>query len=216
MVAFLLFLKRRSESALAIVLSFDHYSRLRWYLSPKAVDCELDGFKVPLAKRLRNVLRARLRPSLDSEYIILAIALTFVGVAGMVLFNGERTPAGDSCYCLIPSPEASAMQGTAGILLIFGVMFIPIGILKGGLPGRRIGPPVGETVGSGRTYSPIWISSGGQMVFGVALIVLGLDLLTVPGYLVFDSAPIVVSGEVLAWLGAILAIRGSRVRKKQQ
>jgi hypothetical protein len=107
------------------------------------------------------------------------------------------------------------MQGTAGILLIFGVMFIPIGILKGGLPGRRIGPPVGETVGSGRTYSPIWISSGGQMVFGVALIVLGLDLLTVPGYLVFDSAPIVVAGEVLAWLGAILAIRGSRLRKKQ-
>jgi hypothetical protein len=153
---------------------------------------------------------------LDSEYVILAFVLTLVGVAGVVLFNGAKTPAGDSCYCLIPSPEASAMQGTAGILLIFGVMFIPIGILKGGLPGRRIGPPVGETVGSGRTYSPIWISSGGQMVFGVALIVLGLDLLTVPGYLVFDSAPIVVSGEVLAWLGAILAIRGSRLRKKQQ
>lgn len=171
---------------------------------------------VHLAKRLRNVLRAWARASLDSEYVVLAFVLTLVGVAGVVLFNGPKTPAEDSCYCLIPSPEASAMQGTAGILLIFGVMFIPIGILKGGLPGRRIGPPVGETVGSGRTYSPIWISSGGQMVFGVALIVLGLDLLTVPGYLVFDSAPIVVSGEVLAWLGAILAIRGSRLRKKQQ
>ena len=95
-------------------------------------------------------------------------------------------------------------------------MFIPIGILKGGLPGRRTGPPIGEIVGSGRTYSPIWISSGGQLVFGVAMIVVGLDVLTVPGYLVFDNAPLVVAGEVLAWLGSILAIRGSRLRKRQQ
>jgi hypothetical protein len=153
---------------------------------------------------------------LDSEYIILAIVLTFVGVAGVVLFNGAKTPAGDSCYCLIPSPEASAMQGTAGILLIFGVMFIPIGILKGGLPGRRTGPPIGETVGSGRTYSPIWISSGGQLVFGVALIVLGVDVLAVPGYLVFDSVPIIGSGAALAALGGVLAYRGSKMRKPQQ
>src|SRR5579872_3659217 len=106
------------------------------------------------------------RASLDSEYIILATVLTLIGVSGIVLFNGPKTPAGDSCVCLIPSPESSAMQGTAGILLIFGVMFIPIGILKGGLPGRRVGPPVGETVGSGRTYSPEWISSGAQLVSG--------------------------------------------------
>jgi len=152
---------------------------------------------------------------LDSEYIILALVLTLVGVAGVVLFNGEKTPAGDSCYCLIPSPESSAMQGTAGILLIFGVMFIPIGILKGGLPGRRTGPPVGETVGSGRTYSPVWIKSGGQMVFGVALIVLGADVIAVPGYLVFNSVPIIGGGAVLAALGAILAYRGSKLRKPQ-
>src|SRR5260370_27618510 len=85
---------------------------------------------VHLAKRLRNVLQAWARASLDSEYVILAFVLTLVGVAGVILFNGPKTPAGDSCICLIPSPEASAMQGTAGILLIFGVMFIPIVILK--------------------------------------------------------------------------------------
>jgi hypothetical protein len=101
-------------------------------------------------------------------------------------------------------------------LLIFGVMFIPIGILKGGLPGRRTGPPIGETVGSGRTYSPIWISSGGQLVFGVALIVLGVDVLAVPGYLVFDSVPIIGSGAALAALGGVLAYRGSKMRKPQQ
>lgn len=151
---------------------------------------------------------------MDSQYIILAFVLTLIGVSGIVLFNGEKTPAGDSCYCIIPSPENSAMQGTAGILLIFGVMFIPIGILKGGLPGRRTGPPMGQTVGSGRTYSPVWISSGGQLVFGVALVVIGVDVLAVPGYLVFKSLPIIGAGAVLAALGVILAIRGSRIRKQ--
>jgi hypothetical protein len=151
---------------------------------------------------------------LDAQYIILAFVLTLIGVSGVVLFNGPKTPAGDSCVCLIPSPEASAMQGTAGILLIFGVMFIPIGILKGGLPGRRAGPPLGQTVGSGRTYSPVWISSGGQLVFGVALVVLGVDVLAVPGYLVFNSFPIIIGGGVLAALGGILAFRGSRMRKQ--
>jgi hypothetical protein len=151
---------------------------------------------------------------LDSEYVILAFVLTLVGLSGIVLFNGGKTPAGDSCYCLIPSPENGAMQGTAGILLIFGVMFIPIGILKGGLPGRRQGPPVGETVGSGRTYSPEWMSSGGQLVFGIALIVIGLDAVVVPGYLVLKSVPIIGAGVALAVLGVILALRGSVMRKQ--
>ena len=151
---------------------------------------------------------------MDSEYIILAFVLTLVGISGIVLFNGAKTPAGDSCYCMIPSPENNAMQGTAGILLIFGVMFVPIGILKGGLPGRRTTPPVGETVGSGRTYSPEWISSGGQLVFGIALVIIGADVLAVPGYLVFNSVPIIASGAVLAVLGVILALRGSKRRKQ--
>jgi hypothetical protein len=151
---------------------------------------------------------------LDSEYIILATVLTLIGFSGIILFNGPKTPAGDSCICLIPSPEASAMQGTAGILLIFGVMFIPIGILKGGLPGRRAGPPMGETAGSGRTYKPEWLTSGGQLVFGVALIVIGLDAIAVPGYLVFKSVEIIGGGVVVAALGAILALRGSRLREQ--
>ncbi|HVB95086.1 MAG TPA: hypothetical protein VND41_00610 [Nitrososphaerales archaeon] len=151
---------------------------------------------------------------MDSEYVILAFVLTLIGLSGVVLFNGAKTPAGDSCYCIIPSPEAGAMQGTAGILLIFGVMFIPIGVLKGGLPGRRQGPPLGETSGAGRTFSPEWLSSGGQLAFGIALVVIGLDAVAVPGYLLFKSAGIIGGGVVVAALGAILAIRGSKIRKQ--
>ena len=151
---------------------------------------------------------------MDSQYLILAFVLTLIGVSGIMLFNGGKTPAGDSCYCIIPSPENSAMQGTSGILLIFGVMFIPIGVLKGGLPGKRQGPPVGETVGSGRTFSPEWLSSGGQLVFGIALVVIGADAVAVPGYLVFKSVEIIGAGAAIAVVGAILAIRGARLRKQ--
>jgi hypothetical protein len=163
-----------------------------------------------LKKRITNVWKG----SLDSQYIILAFVLTLVGFSGIVLFNGPKTPAQDSCYCIIPSPESGAMQGTAGILLIFGVMFIPIGILKGGLPGKRQGPPVGETSGAGRTFSPEWINSGGQLVFGIALVVIGLDAVVVPGYLVFKSLEIIGGGAVVAVVGVLLAIRGSRMRKQ--
>jgi len=151
---------------------------------------------------------------LDSQYLILAFVLTLVGLSGIMLFNGGKTPSGDSCYCIIPSPENSAMQGTSGILLIFGVMFIPIGILKGGLPGRRTTAPIGETSGAGRTYSPEWMSSGGEFVFGVALIVLGVSALAVSGELVLNSFPVIATGVVLAILGAILVYRGSRIRKQ--
>ena len=152
---------------------------------------------------------------MDSEYLILAFTLTLIGVTGIVLFNGA-SPAGGECHCIIPSPENTAMQGTAGILLIFGVMFIPIGILKGGLPGRRVGPPVGETSGAGRTFSPEWMSSGGQLVFGIALVVIGVDAVAVPGYLVLKSIPIIGTGAVVAALGAILAVRGSRMGRQQK
>jgi hypothetical protein len=150
---------------------------------------------------------------LDTQYMILAFVLMLIGLSGIILFNGAQ-PVGGECNCLIPSPENSAMQGTAGILLIFGVMFIPIGVLKGGLPGRRQGPPVGETSGAGRTFSPEWLSSGGQLVFGIALVVLGVDAVAVPGYLVFKSVEVIGGGAVLAALGVLLAIRGSRVRKQ--
>ena len=105
------------------------------------------------------------------------------------------------------------MQGTSGILLIFGVMFIPIGILKGGIPGKRMTAPVGETSGAGRTFLPVWMNSGGQMVFGIGLIIIGADFIAVPGYLVLKSVEVIGTGAAIAILGAILTLRGARLRK---
>jgi hypothetical protein len=177
-------------------------------------DYEPRSRQSPGHETLKKRISKECKGILDSQYIILAFVLTLIGFSGIILFNGGKTPAGDSCYCIIPSPENGAMQGTAGILLIFGVMFIPIGVLKGGLPGRRQGPPVGETSGAGRTFSPEWISSGGQLVSGIALVVLGLDAVAVPGYLVFKSVEIIGGGVVMAAVGVILALRGSRMRKQ--
>jgi membrane protein implicated in regulation of membrane protease activity len=58
------------------------------------------------------------------------------------------------------------------------------------------------------------MSSGGEFVFGVALIVLGVSALAVSGELVLDSFPVIATGVVLAILGAILVYRGSRIRKQ--
>ncbi len=58
------------------------------------------------------------------------------------------------------------------------------------------------------------MNSGGQIVFGIALIVIGLDAIAVPGYLVLKSVPVIGGGVALAVLGAILAYRGSKVRKQ--
>jgi len=145
--------------------------------------------------------------------MILAAVLILIGVSGIVLFNGPKTPAGDSCYCIIPSPESSAMQGTAGILLIFGVMFVPIGILKGGLPMKREGPPVAQVMKSGRVYHPVALTSGAQIGLGILLVIVGLDAVFVPGYLVFHSMTIMLVGIALAVLGMLLALRGIRIKK---
>jgi len=59
---------------------------------------------------------------LDSGFLALSIAFILIGVTGIVLFNGPMTPAGDSCYCLIPSPGPGAAQGTSSIILAMGVV----------------------------------------------------------------------------------------------
>lgn len=151
---------------------------------------------------------------MDSEYLILAIFLTLIGVAGIVVFSGPMTPSGDSCYCIIPSAEPGAMQGTASILLIFGVMFFPIGIFKGGLPQRRKSVPAPRTVGSGRVYTPVSVSSGGLFAFGLLLLFLAMDFVVIPSYLVLHSLPLMGVGLVLTAIGALLAYAGVRARKQ--
>ena len=150
---------------------------------------------------------------MDSEYLILAFVLTLIGLAGIALFNGPKTPAGDSCYCIIPSPEAGAMQGTSGILLIFGVMFIPIAFLKGGLPGQKVRAAASQKLGSGRVITAPAFNSGMKFAVGIVLIIVGVDFVLVPGYFILESLLVQLAGAVIVAIGTFLAYTGSKLRK---
>ena len=130
-----------------------------------------------------------------------------LGVAGIVLFYGPMNSAGDSCYCLIPSPEPGAAQGTSSIFLALGIMFFPMGLMKGGLP--TFGKPRAPTSpGPGLTAAPgvivtAVVSSWGLVVMGTTLTVVGVDFILVPGFLLFKSLTIIGSGGALAALGVL-------------
>ena len=90
---------------------------------------------------------------MDKEFLALSVVFMLLGLTGIVMFsslfyNGSifpvPTPSGDGCYCVISSPEPSAAQGTSSILIALGVMFFPMGLMKGGLPsfGRVPGAPL--------------------------------------------------------------------------
>jgi len=117
---------------------------------------------------------------------------------------------------LISSPEPSAAQGTSSILVALGVMFFPMGLMKGGLPtfGRAPGVPAPVKLPSGRVVAPIQIGSGRYFVFGLAVLLIGVDAVLVPGYLVYKNAYIELAGAMLTAAGAISMAWG--LRKKSQ
>ncbi len=148
---------------------------------------------------------------MDSEFLALSVVFILIGVTGIVLFNGPMTPAGDSCYCLIPSPEPGAAQGTSSIILAMGVLFFPMGLMKGGLPSfRKAGPAGAAKPVAGQVYAPLPISSGAMFAIGVVLLLVGIDAVLVPGYLVFKSMPLVAGGAVLTLLGLLAVYFGYR------
>ena len=158
---------------------------------------------------------------MDKEFLALSIAFMLMGVTGVVLFsslfyNGSifpvMTSSGDSCYCVISSPEPSAAQGTSSIILALGVMFFPMGLMKGGLPtfGKAPGPAGPVKLPSGRVVSPIQIGSGGYFAFGLIVLLIGVDALLVPGYLVFKNAYVEAAGAMLTAAGAISMAWGLR------
>ncbi len=153
---------------------------------------------------------------MDTEYIILSVLLMALGITGIALFTGPKTPAGDSCFCVIPSPEAGAMQGTASILLIFGVMFIPIAILKGGPPSFRRAGPGGAVKPPyvGKVFTPLPIVSGRLFGLGALLLFIGIDLVVVPSYFILDSRVFLIAGVVLSIIGGLLVYRGTQTRKQ--
>ena len=158
---------------------------------------------------------------MDKEFLALSIAFMLLGLTGVVLFsslfyNGSifpvMTSSGDACYCVISSPEPSAAQGTSSIILALGVMFFPMGLMKGGLPSFRRLPTTTAPVKlpSGRVVTPIQIGSGRYFAFGLLVLLIGADAVLVPGYLVYKNAYIELAGAMLTAAGAISMAWGLR------
>ncbi len=158
---------------------------------------------------------------MDKEFLALSIVFMLLGITGVVMFsslfyNGSifpvMTKSGDSCYCLISSPEPSAAQGTSSIILALGVMFFPMGLMKGGLPsfGRMPAAPAPVKLPSGRVVSPIRIGSGRYFAFGIVVLLVGIDAVLVPGYLVYKNAYMELAGALLIAAGAISVAWGLR------
>ncbi len=158
---------------------------------------------------------------MDKEFLALSVVFMLLGITGVVMFssifyNGSifpvMTPSGDSCYCLISSPEPSAAQGTSSIILALGVMFFPMGLMKGGLPsfGRAPTAPAPVKLPSGRVVSPIQMGSGRYFVFGLVVLLIGVDMVLIPGYLVYKNVYIELAGALLTAAGAISMAWGLR------
>ncbi len=150
---------------------------------------------------------------MDSEFLVLASVFILLGGAGIVLFNGPLTPSLDGCYCIIPTPEPGAAQGTSSILLVLGVLFLPIGILKGGPPsfGRRmpVSPQQVQMPGA-KAYTALGMKSGSLYTLGIAGIIIGVDFLAIPGFLLLNSTLVTGAGVALAVLGAVATYFGSK------
>ena len=153
---------------------------------------------------------------MDKEFLVLSFSFIILGLTGIILFNGPLTPAGDSCYCIIPSPEPGAAQGTSSILLVLGVMFFPMGLMKGGLPSFRRAPssgPAAPGIPGGRAASPFPIFSGSFFTFGLVVLLIGVDAVLVPGYLVYRNFWYELAGVLLTAAGAIAMLWGLRKPK---
>lgn len=138
-----------------------------------------------------------------------------LGLTGIILFTGPLTPSGDSCYCLIPSPEPAAGQGTSSIFLALGVAFFPMGLMKGGLPSFRRSPGAAPQVvlPGGKVISPIQIQSGSFFAFGLILLLVGVDAILIPAYLVFKNPWYELAGVLLTAAGGLAMSWGLRKPK---
>jgi len=159
---------------------------------------------------------------LDKEFLALSVVFMLLGVTGILLFGSlftqyhsvfpVMTSSGDSCYCLVSSPEPGAAQGTSSIILVLGVMFFPMGLMKGGLPSFRKMPtaPTQVQLPSGRVVTPMSVVSGRFFAFGLILLLLGVDAVLIPGYLVYKNIYVEVAGAMLTAAGAIAMAWGIR------
>ncbi len=162
---------------------------------------------------------------MDSEFLALSVVFMILGLVGIVLFGSAfsqyhsmipvMTPSGDGCYCIISSPEPSAAQGTSSIFLALGVIFFPMGLMKGGLPSFGKGPggaPQVQLTG-GKLVTPVQILSGNFFALGVILLLVGVDAVLIPAYLVFKNPWFELAGVLLTAAGALAMVWGLRKPK---
>lgn len=152
---------------------------------------------------------------MDKEFLALSVVFMLLGVTGIVLFGSlftqyhsifpVMTASGDACYCVISSPEPGAAQGTSSIILALGVMFFPMGLMKGGLPSFKRMPtaPTPVQLPSGRVITPVQLVSGRYFTFGLIVLLIGVDAVLVPGYLVYKNTYIELAGALLAAAGGV-------------
>ena len=163
---------------------------------------------------------------MDKGFLALSVVFVLLGVTGVILFsslfyNGSifpvMTSSGDACHCVISSPEPSAAQGTSSIILALGVIFFPMGLMKGGLPtfGKAPSATTPVQLPSGRVVTPIQIGSGKYFAFGLAVFLIGADAVLVPGFLVYKNIFIELAGAMLIAAGAISMAWGLRKPKPQ-
>lgn len=157
---------------------------------------------------------------MDSGFLTLSVVFILLGVSGIYLFTGTPIPIGcspdnpanacQSCQCPIPTPEPGAGAGTSSLFLMFGVIFFPMGLLKGGLPsfGKRTQPGQKVMGPGGQMFTPIQVASGGLFVLGLIVVLIGVDAVLVPGYLVLKSDPVTAVGALVAGMGALAMLIG--------
>jgi hypothetical protein len=68
---------------------------------------------------------------------------------------------------------------------------------------------------SGRVVTPIQIGSGRYFVFGLLVLLVGIDAVLVPGYLVYKNAYVELAGAMLSAAGAISLAWGLRKPKSK-
>ena len=162
---------------------------------------------------------------MDKEFLALSVVFMILGITGVLLFGSlftqyhsifpVMTQSGDSCYCVISSPEPGAAQGTSSIILALGVMFFPMGLMKGGLPtfGRAPSTPTEVKLPSGRVVAPMSMGSGRYFAFGLIILLIGADAVVIPGYLIYKNAYIELAGALLTAAGAVAMAWGLRKPK---
>jgi len=148
---------------------------------------------------------------LDVDYLAFAVLMGVFGIVGITA-TANVSPnifASPACNC-IPSPLAR-LQELSVILLAFGVVLAPIGMMRRSAGAGTLGVPQVRSIDApGGARSGPSMRSGGLFFLGVSLVVFGIALVAVPSFLVLGNRLLVGEGAAMVAFGASLAYRGGR------